>query len=935
MLLPNIGHNSTATGFSSVDSQNFSPNFDLSSNSVREGGRGGSFVDPELYDDSGVLQIEEKRYSAVREAKKSDHIAPRRKFVGSPLVKITPRRKETILASTLSPVSTASLTPTPHHAFLTSNEPDAIQTPKTVYEALQSQQKQQWIDAMNREKRCHLKNKTFGQVWDRTVQVKPIPADWIFKVKRGGAQGGDSTIIFKARIVLRGQFMKPGLDFNDAFAPVAKTTTIRAVLAVATKYDLELFGGDVETAFVTPNIDTEIWVTMPPFFGTNDSEIAPDQCQKQVRKLLKGVPGIPGSKLFYEKFSAVITSLGFRTSSADRCLFVKNDTDSQQICVIWVDDFIFACRDKQQWSSFLNQLKKHFTITGGQLENFLGLEIKRNRVKKQLSISQTAMIETFVSRSGMNLANPVPVPCAAGTTFTRSDCPKQEEKQALEEAGRGATPFRQRSATINFFSCWSRPDVTFTINKLSKFMSNPGSMHWSGLNYLIKYLKGSSKKGLLYNFSSNDANINGVHGYTDASYADCPDSARSTIGYAFFYDNALISWYSKLHSFVATSTNHSEYAALAMGAKEAQWLQLLFQDLDPHPARPLLPIPIFGDSSGVISLVFNPIDHQSNKHIRIADHYARELTKEGVIAPHKISSELNRADIFTKPLQGANFKKSATWLVQEKLQDSETICMFHASSIQLNTSIPILLCRTCRITSSPDESWIQCTICEGKQFFWTCNCQHQPDCHQSPSHDLPSFSANGCEASDDWEEVRDRAYMDRVLRERQHFVEHLQQVTPEQRRTILIAEQARLERLQSCEARVEREEKAALQQQQQLEQQEEQQQQQQHQQLQITFNQPQEPPQRSRRRRSEMGHQRVSLRRKTQARSGMMVAYHGKASRRTVFHSAACEFVTSQPEIQWLYCPQAQANGYGMRPAAGCQYHCLEYPGYPSCEGGC
>src|SRR6185369_5444335 len=78
---------------------------------------------------------------------------------------------------------------------------------------------------------------------------------------------------FKARIILRGQFMKPGIDFNDAFSPVAKNTTIRAVLAVATKYDMDLFAGDVETAFLTPDIDTDIWVSMPPFYGKDGALI--------------------------------------------------------------------------------------------------------------------------------------------------------------------------------------------------------------------------------------------------------------------------------------------------------------------------------------------------------------------------------------------------------------------------------------------------------------------------------------------------------------------------------------------------------------------------------------------------------------------------------------------------------------------------------------
>ena len=88
----------------------------------------------------------------------------------------------------------------------------------------------------------------------------------------------------------------------------------------------------------------------------------------------------------------------------------------------------------------------------------------------------------------------------------------------------------------------------------------------------------------------------------------------------------------------------------------------LLREIDPLPAKPHLPIPIFGDSSGVIALVFNPVDHQANKHIRVADHYARELTKEGTIAPQRVASEMNKADCFTKPLQGVNFKKANSTL---------------------------------------------------------------------------------------------------------------------------------------------------------------------------------------------------------------------------------------------------------------------------------
>jgi len=116
-----------------------------------------------------------------------------------------------------------------------------------------------------------------------------------------------------------------------------------------------------------------------------------------------------------------------------------------------------------------------------------------------MSITQESMIISLLEKSGMSSANPVPVPCANGFVFTRADCPKDnDEKEMMEKSNQGPTPFRQRSALINFLSCWTRPDVTFTVNKLSKFMSNPGAVHWAGLIYLIKYLKGTKSKDDLY-----------------------------------------------------------------------------------------------------------------------------------------------------------------------------------------------------------------------------------------------------------------------------------------------------------------------------------------------------------------------------------------------------------------------------------------------------
>jgi hypothetical protein len=186
-------------------------------------------------------------------------------------------------------------------------------------------------------------------------------------------------------------------------------------------------------------------------------------------------------------------------------------------------------------------------------------------------------------------------------------------------------------------------------------MGNPGDAHWQLLKHLLRYLRGTRSKGLLFNFGANAPSPGAVHGFSDASFADCPDTSKSTLAYVFFYGGAILSWHSKLSSYVMTCTNHSEYAALFLAAKEAQWMVYLFEELEPTQSHK--PVPLYVDNSGVVSLVFNPVDHQANKHMRVSCHYAREMTVEKIIAPQRVASEDNMADMLTKPLPAPAFKK--------------------------------------------------------------------------------------------------------------------------------------------------------------------------------------------------------------------------------------------------------------------------------------
>jgi hypothetical protein len=254
----------------------------------------------------------------------------------------------------------------------------------------------------------------------------------------------------------------------------------------------------------------------------------------------------------------------------------------------------------------------------------------------------------------MTGCNEEPTPLATKSAFTKTDCP--QSAQEIAEFKTEATRYRSLAASINYLALWTRPDMSYATGKYCKFMQNPGPRHLSFLKRGLRYLKKTKSRCLLFDFSSScKGTKTGVYGFYDASHADDLDTRRSTMGYTFFFDGALISWRSKLHTYVTLSTNNSEYCASAKAGREAKWLHKIFSSLGLVDA--VSPIDLFSDSKGAISMNYNPVQHDANKHCDLADHYARELVDRGIITITFVSTLDMIADVFTKALAQAQFEK--------------------------------------------------------------------------------------------------------------------------------------------------------------------------------------------------------------------------------------------------------------------------------------
>ena len=521
-----------------------------------------------------------------------------------------------------------------------------------VLAALRGPDKEAWCVSIGKEHAQHEKHKTLGPPQDQAPEgVKAIPLDILLKIKR------DKTK--KARAIIKGFHMKAGLHFNETFSPVPNISTIKFMFAIAAQFDWECKSGDVNTAFLAPEIDADIWVRVPKYFNAKPSAA---DTGYDYRRVLKGIPGIPqGPRLFYRHITPVLVGQGLKQCKAEHTLFFNSE--KKLYVVVWVDDlfFFFPTKAMSDATVLYAGLREKLDLGEWEdVEDCLGCTVKRDRANKRLTLSQEHHSRKIITKAGLTSeANTVDTPLVPGVKLTKKDCPSEDERAVMED---DRAWYMSILLSFIYLIAWTRVDLAEAVAKLCRFMHNPGKSHITALKRVVRYLAGTATWGLCFDFSKKGCKT-GVYGFYDAAHADCPDTFRSTLAYVFLFSGCPISWSTKLHSYITTSTNHSEYCAAAKAAKEAKWWHTLLAAIGlGHYASP---VDLFSDSKGAIAMTYNPVQRAASKHIDLADHYARECQERGIITVSHVKTEDMPADMLTKQLGKSAFLKHRDFLMAD------------------------------------------------------------------------------------------------------------------------------------------------------------------------------------------------------------------------------------------------------------------------------
>lgn len=290
--------------------------------------------------------------------------------------------------------------------------------PGCFHDAKNDKDWEKWNGGMSEEMQSLWKNATWDIV-DRPKDQKVISCRWLYK-KKPGIPGVEPER-FKARLVARGFSQIEGIDYQEVFAPVVKHVSIRILMSLVVKEDMELEQMDVKTAFLHGELDQPLFMEQPEGF-----EVNPDKDQVcLLKKSLYGLKQAP--RQWNKRFNAFMIDQRFTRSIADSCVYVKEASNEEYVyLLLYVDDMLIAAKSMTEIKKIKEVLSQEFEMKDmGPASRILGIDITRNRSEGTLCLSQSRYLEKVIQRFRMDEARTVNTPI--GAHFKLSSVDNEDE----------------------------------------------------------------------------------------------------------------------------------------------------------------------------------------------------------------------------------------------------------------------------------------------------------------------------------------------------------------------------------------------------------------------------------------------------------------------------------------------------------------------------
>lgn len=502
-----------------------------------------------------------------------------------------------------------------------------IVEPSSYKEAISSEQKAFWLEAM-RDEMDSMRNNETWELCDLPDDRKAIGCKWVYKIKRSC---NGSVKRYKARLVAQGFSQQYGVDYDEVFAPVVRQTTFRTLLSIAAKHNMSVNHYDVKTAFLYGQLNETIYMKQPPGFIVDGST--------KVCLLKKSIYGLKqAARVWNQAINKVLLEGGFQPSKEDPCLYMKCFDDGNWCYIlIFVDDLIVACKILHAFTYVKSILSKYFELENlGSIKEYLGMEITRDE-DGNFEICQSGYIKKIALTFGLENAKSVTTPLQVGYYRNQTG-----DEELLPENNN----YRKLIGHLLYLSVNTRPDITASVCILAQKVSSPTQDDWNYLKHVVKYLVGTiAMKLKLSNVRGGEQKL---FGYADADFAEDRITRKSNSGQVFFLNGGVISWSCRKQTVVTLSSTEAEFVALSDACRELMWLKKLLRDM--HQEVDDGPSIIFEDNQSVLDFITKEKFSLRMKHVDTNAHFVKHYVDNKIVNCVWCSTDEMIADLLTKPL---------------------------------------------------------------------------------------------------------------------------------------------------------------------------------------------------------------------------------------------------------------------------------------------
>jgi hypothetical protein len=509
--------------------------------------------------------------------------------------------------------------------------PKLPDTPNSVKEALAGEYGGEWWDAIKKELdsmtsigAMKIAKEQFGRGMKMKMLLKP-------------KYDNDFNVVFKARLVVCGYSQVYLRDYGETFAPTIPVNIVFLVLHLVAHSGCYVATFDVGSAFLQPYNDYINFAYLP-------EGIFKDRKRVEVVKSVYGEK--QAAMLWYKMFDDILVRfMGFSRCPVAPCLYIRKNEHGTIISTIFVDDGTLCCSSEDLIDTFMTEIRKHLpkVTVVKHIHKYIGIKTDYDRNSNHIELSHPVYIDEKFKDDSSNVEN---IPMCPSYNL-RKELPNPANASLLHITGK-----------LRFLCDRSRWDILCATGEISTGGDkNPSDAHVRTAHKIIGYLKSTPDRVL--RVGGSDKPI--LFGFCDASYRP-EGKSKSRLGGCLFLglDSGAFFSFSKNGSLVATSSTHAELQALDELVRYILHTRQILEFLGYIQVT----TKIYLDSSSSIDLcTMLKVTHKTSP-INMRVNFIRECIDLSYITLIFVPTDLNVADVLTKPLALDKFEKHSNRLMR-------------------------------------------------------------------------------------------------------------------------------------------------------------------------------------------------------------------------------------------------------------------------------